>query len=365
MIRRPPRSTLFPYTTLFRSDPALGVFQRLEGGAPARRIADLDRRRHRAWLLDDAILVDRRRPRGLEADHAGQLRHSTGAVIFTIAAPVGGDVAGVADGDEVIVGRASELIHHLERAGLLPLQPEGIHRVDERHRVSLGDLADDREGLIEVPVDHQHLRAVNRGLRELAESDGTLGHHDERLQPRARRVGGGRRRRVAGRGADDRARAGLERLGHRHRHPAVLERARGIEALALEVDREPRIGRLGQSRRPHQRGVALSQRDDRRPVAHRQELTILLDHARPRLHAGPPATRIIVVGVATTRRRSMAASAARMSFSWASWLIITTGTASFAPRSFWSTDAMEMLFSPRIPATRESTPGRSWAITRR
>src|SRR3712207_7835913 len=25
MIRRPPRSTLFPYTTLFRSNPALGV----------------------------------------------------------------------------------------------------------------------------------------------------------------------------------------------------------------------------------------------------------------------------------------------------------------------------------------------------
>src|SRR5438034_8862958 len=26
MIRRPPRSTLFPYTTLFRSDPDLGVY---------------------------------------------------------------------------------------------------------------------------------------------------------------------------------------------------------------------------------------------------------------------------------------------------------------------------------------------------
>src|SRR3712207_8493209 len=27
MIRRPPRSTLFPYTTLFRSDPRLGICQ--------------------------------------------------------------------------------------------------------------------------------------------------------------------------------------------------------------------------------------------------------------------------------------------------------------------------------------------------
>src|SRR5207244_13563652 len=101
------------------------------------------------------------------------------------------------------------------------------------------------------------------------------------------------------------------------------------------------------------------------PVTQPDELHILLDHARPRLHAAPHSTRIIVVGMATTRRRSMAASAARMSFSWASWLIITTGTASLAARSFWSTDAIEMLFSPRMPATRESTPGRSWAMTRR
>src|SRR3712207_9007263 len=31
MIRRPPRSTLFPYTTLFRSDPIDGTFNFLKG----------------------------------------------------------------------------------------------------------------------------------------------------------------------------------------------------------------------------------------------------------------------------------------------------------------------------------------------
>src|SRR2546426_8229782 len=49
MIRRPPRSTLFPYTTLFRSDRGLGLdvrqvhpLQRLQEG---RQIEVADRRR--------------------------------------------------------------------------------------------------------------------------------------------------------------------------------------------------------------------------------------------------------------------------------------------------------------------------------
>src|SRR2546430_9290788 len=35
MIRRPPRSTLFPYTTLFRSSVAESSRERTESGAPA------------------------------------------------------------------------------------------------------------------------------------------------------------------------------------------------------------------------------------------------------------------------------------------------------------------------------------------
>src|SRR3712207_3263292 len=36
MIRRPPRSTLFPYTTLFRSDPKAIVLRREDGSEVAR-----------------------------------------------------------------------------------------------------------------------------------------------------------------------------------------------------------------------------------------------------------------------------------------------------------------------------------------
>src|SRR5947208_9402675 len=39
MIRRPPRSTLFPYTTLFRSEPG----RALERGADRHVVRDLDR----------------------------------------------------------------------------------------------------------------------------------------------------------------------------------------------------------------------------------------------------------------------------------------------------------------------------------
>src|SRR2546426_12582934 len=38
MIRRPPRSTLFPYTTLFRSDVLVEAFARLHERAPDARL---------------------------------------------------------------------------------------------------------------------------------------------------------------------------------------------------------------------------------------------------------------------------------------------------------------------------------------
>src|SRR5436190_8144892 len=44
MLRRPPRSTLFPYTTLFRSDVVLGT--RLRELARARVVAEPERRRN-------------------------------------------------------------------------------------------------------------------------------------------------------------------------------------------------------------------------------------------------------------------------------------------------------------------------------
>src|SRR3712207_7101999 len=58
MIRRPPRSTLFPYTTLFRSSqvfPLVGLL-RVEGEQVRRRVVSLGRVRLRVPLdADDAV----------------------------------------------------------------------------------------------------------------------------------------------------------------------------------------------------------------------------------------------------------------------------------------------------------------------
>src|SRR5207247_10141599 len=90
----------------------------------------------------------------------------------------------------------------------------------------------------------------------------------------------------------------------RHRHPAVRERARGVESLALEVELKARVGRLGEARRQDERRVALTERNDRRPIRHGEEVAVLLDDAAPGLHAGPPSTRIVVDAATRADRKS-------------------------------------------------------------
>ena len=52
--------------------------------------------------------------------------------------PIGGDVAGVADGDKEVVGSVAQGVDDLKGGALLPLDPVGIDRVDQRDRVLLG-----------------------------------------------------------------------------------------------------------------------------------------------------------------------------------------------------------------------------------
>src|SRR3712207_7927577 len=67
MIRRPPRSTLFPYTTLFRSDgrrgesgAALGEHQGLDVGGAKPVEGQAAQLRHQVASSDGRVQVDRR-----------------------------------------------------------------------------------------------------------------------------------------------------------------------------------------------------------------------------------------------------------------------------------------------------------------
>src|SRR5256885_3985727 len=68
MIRRPPRSTLFPYTTLFRSE-LVGEDDRGDHREQQRRRAG------EPWALACFELADRRRERGADAEAGSDQQH--------------------------------------------------------------------------------------------------------------------------------------------------------------------------------------------------------------------------------------------------------------------------------------------------
>src|SRR3712207_7917985 len=59
MIRRPPRSTLFPYTTLFRSERVVGIRVRVDQHVDRRRLRDrapqLREHRRRARQVEQGV----------------------------------------------------------------------------------------------------------------------------------------------------------------------------------------------------------------------------------------------------------------------------------------------------------------------
>src|SRR2546425_6326507 len=66
MIRRPPRSTLFPYTTLFRS--ALGLPEAAEADSPSIALAKA------TWTGLLAASVSKREPRARSEEHTSELQ---------------------------------------------------------------------------------------------------------------------------------------------------------------------------------------------------------------------------------------------------------------------------------------------------
>src|SRR2546430_3228375 len=76
MIRRPPRSTLFPYTTLFRSrQEAPAALQRT---APRRQVVPLHRRHRRGRI--PACHVHARAPSSRSEEHTSELQSQSNLV---------------------------------------------------------------------------------------------------------------------------------------------------------------------------------------------------------------------------------------------------------------------------------------------
>ena len=73
-----------------------------------------------------------------------------GGKVLTVAFPIGGDVAGVADGEEMEIGRATELIADFKRGGFLAFNADGINAVDNFDAGFLPEIADDAEGVVEI-----------------------------------------------------------------------------------------------------------------------------------------------------------------------------------------------------------------------
>ena len=124
------------------------------------------------------------------------------------------------------VGGAAELLDDLERRGLLALEPVRVERVDEDVRAAGRELDRRLERLVEAAAHLQEPRARRLGPERACRARRRPREQHDCAQAGARGVGGSRGGRVAGRRADDRLRAALERLGDRDRHPAVLEAAR-------------------------------------------------------------------------------------------------------------------------------------------
>src|SRR5689334_24552352 len=75
MVRRPPRSTLFPYTTLFRSTVDAARDRRSGGNRPQRRLGrDVDRRSPRDRSQRESGGLRGRRPLLRSEEHTSELQ---------------------------------------------------------------------------------------------------------------------------------------------------------------------------------------------------------------------------------------------------------------------------------------------------
>src|SRR4030065_682931 len=115
-------------------------------------------------LADD----ERRGTGGLIADHDRTVVDDAVVGVFAVTHPVGGDIAGVADRQIMIVRCRTQFLDDLERRGLLALQAIGVERVHDGSRRHVRDLFHQLHADVEVALNLDDHRTVDHGLRQLA-----------------------------------------------------------------------------------------------------------------------------------------------------------------------------------------------------
>src|SRR6185436_9168045 len=163
-------------------------------------------------------------------------------------------------------------------------------------------------------------------------------------------------------GAEDHARA--RRLGarDRHGHAAILERARRVQPLELEIELEPRPDALRERGGGDQRRVPFEQRHDRRLGNGGQDVPELAQEPAPGAQMSKIRTARGFFRMAGSD--AIAWTASRTSLSRASWVSIVMEDSPRTPGS-WNICATLTPAPPSRCATCASTPGRSSTMSRR
>ncbi len=409
-------------------EPAARLLLRVPRLVPGLGMTDADGGGHGFGVIHGTAAQEGSGTGRLVTHHDGRRVDDAVIAVLGVALPVGGDVAGVAHRQAVVIGSRLELLHDLEGSGLLPLDAEGVDGVDDGHRGLFGNLLHQAHAVVEVAAQLDGDRAVHHGLGQLAHGDLALGNEHEGSDAGARRIGRRRGGGVAGGGADHRLAPLIHRLGHRHGHATVLEGASGVEPLVLDVDVHLLAQLAWDVVEADERRVALAQADDAGVVVDRQAVAVLVDEsgvagtewhgllilllfvwmsggsptcivgpvlshpslqegcaipqsvrgggAAPTTVGGPPpgrmenqprcSTRMRATGAVTASMASMAAMASFMRPSSTLWVSITRGTwVSPSRGSFCLIASMLMPASPRMPVIRASTPGLSSTVRRR
>ena len=209
-------------------DEASGFLGGLDGSVPAGGVADLDGGGDGFGFFDGTAVYDGRGAGGLESVHFRVLLCAAVAKVFLETLPVGGDVAGVADGQEVKVWRSAELVADFEGGGFLALDADGVDAVDDFNGSDGGKFADKAQGDVEVAVDGDGLGSVDEGLGKFAHGDVAVRQDDDAFEFGAGGIGGGGSGSVAGAGADDGLGAFFAGFADGHGHASVFERCGGV-----------------------------------------------------------------------------------------------------------------------------------------